>query len=83
MTGYYVKVLIYTILHLHVQYPTQLWSENCLAEYTLPTDTQHFCHLERSQLSLLCGIVCKAIRWSLCELKRDLLIIILLVHLQR
>ena len=31
------------------------------------------CHLERSHLFLLCGIVYNVIQWSHCELKRDLL----------
>ena len=39
---------------------------------SLYTSTKHFRHLERSHLLLLCVIVCKVIRWTLCELKRDL-----------
>ena len=35
--------------------------------------TKHFRHLERSYLLLLCGIGYYVIKWSHCELKRDLL----------
>ena len=35
--------------------------------------TQHFRHLERPYLLVVCGIVYNVIRWTLCGLKRDLL----------
>ena len=36
------------------------------------TGKKHFRHLERSYLLLLCGIGYNVIKWSHCELKRDL-----------
>ena len=40
---------------------------------SLCTGTKDYCHLERLYLLLLCGIINKIIRSSLCEFKRDLL----------
>ena len=39
----------------------------------LSASTKHFRHLERSYLLLLYGIGYNVIKWSHCELKRDLL----------
>ena len=36
-------------------------------------EQKHFRHLERSYLQLLCGIGYYVIKWSHCELNRDLL----------
>ena len=41
--------------------------------YVRAVKHKHFRHLERSPLLLLYGIVYMVIRWTICELKRDLL----------
>ena len=40
---------------------------------TYGSGQKHFRHLERSHLSSMCVTVYNVIRWTLCELKRDLL----------
>ena len=42
--------------------------------------TKHFCHLERPYLLLLCSIGYNVIKWSHCELKRDLLCFLNICH---
>ena len=51
----------------------------CQQDVTLWAYKIHVCHLERSYLLLLCGIGYTVVKWSYCELKRD----ILLEHLQQ
>ena len=51
----------------------QLWCKNNTLGNILWASTKHFRHLERSYLLLLYGIGYNVIKWSHCELKRDLL----------
>ena len=46
---------------------------NSMGDCTLWASKKHFRHLERSYLVLLCSIDYNVIKWSHCELKRDLL----------
>ena len=45
----------------------------CGCEVILWASKKDSCHLERSYLLLLCGIGYNVVKWSRCELKRDLL----------
>ena len=44
-----------------------------MCEHQFLGGQNYFRHRERSHLLLSCGIVYNVTRWSLCELKRDLL----------
>ena len=46
---------------------------SALCRIILWASTKHFRYLERSYLLLLCGIAYNVIKWSHCELKRDML----------
>ena len=52
-------------------YTNTLWY--CMLCIILWTSKKDFCHLERSYLLLLCDIGYNVVKWSSCELKRDLL----------
>ena len=57
----------------HRQSDTQSHNSPVCVHSVQCTGTKHFRHQERSHLLIVCSIVYKVIRWSLCELKRDLL----------
>ena len=58
-----IKLLLYRVTQVGTGlHYSSLWAGN-----------KHYRHLENLNLSSLCSIVYNVIRWSLCEVKRDLL----------